>query len=114
MGGEEDGVSVPPTSRAGLRNTINVCFSRLSSLQPSSCNFQVGKKKIHEVCDVFHFLNGAVRAQRCVHYGDDLREFLRKWRKNSREVKKNPKKPSSNTKPRDWENKTLVKKPARL
>lgn len=45
MVGEEDGVSVPPTSRAGLRNTINVCFSRLSSLQPSSCNFQVGKKK---------------------------------------------------------------------
>lgn len=69
------------------------------------------ERKFHEVCDVLHFLKGALRAKRCVHYGEDLKGFLRKWRGNSRELKKQNKTHSNNNnKPRDLENKTLGEK----
>lgn len=80
----EDGISILLIPRTGLRSKIKVCFSRLFSLQPPSCNFQRWWwGGIQEVCDVLHFLNGTVKAKRYALYGD-LREFLQKWRKNSK------------------------------
>lgn len=87
------------------RNKMKVCFFRLFSFHPPSCKFQVGKKKnpSHLWCLPF-FKMKLLRVKRCVHYGEDLGELHRKWRKNSR------KKLKKKHKPRGWGNRTLVKR----